>query len=55
MILLAEQYEHFFTEKLILFTRVVGNLSHNGIARRALPASGGEDAARENKNVNKVE
>ena len=28
-------------------------LSHKGIARRALPASGGKDAVGENKNVNK--
>ena len=37
----------FFTVKLILFTHVVGNMSHKGIARRALPASGGKDAVGE--------
>ena len=41
----------YFTEKLRLFTHVVGNLSHKGVARRALPASGGKDAVGENKNV----
>ena len=29
--------------------------SHKGIARRALPISGGKDAVGENKNVNKGE
>ena len=38
------QYGYFFTEKLRLFAHVVGNLSHKGIARRALPASGGKNA-----------
>ena len=37
-------YALFFIEKLRQFTNVVGNLSHKGIARRALPASGGKDA-----------
>ena len=31
----------FFIEKLRLFAHVVGSPSHKGIARRALPASGG--------------
>ena len=30
----------FFIEKLRQLTHVVGTLSHKGIARRALPASG---------------
>ena len=30
-------------EKLKQLTHVVGTLSHKGIARRALPASGGKD------------
>ena len=34
----------FFIETLRQLTHVVGNLSHRGVARRALPASGGEDA-----------
>ena len=33
-----------FTEKLRLFAHVVCNLSHKGIARRALPAFGGKGA-----------
>ena len=33
----------FFIEKLRQLTHVVGTLSHKGIARRALPASGGKD------------
>ena len=51
------QYGYFFTEKLRLFAHVVGNLSHKGIARRALPASGGKNAegGGGNKNVNKGE
>ena len=32
-----------FIEKLRQLTHVVGTLSHKGIARRALPASGGKD------------
>ena len=40
----TEIFKVFFTEKLRLFTHVVGNLSPKGIARRALPASGGIDA-----------
>ena len=36
-----------FIEKLRLLTHVVGTLSHKGIARRALSASGGKDAVRE--------
>ena len=38
-----------FTEKLRLFTHIVGNLSRKGIARRALPASGGKDVVGGNK------
>ena len=34
---------HIFIEKLRQLTHVVGTLSHKGIARRALPASGGKD------------
>ena len=33
----------FFIEKLRQLTHVAGTLSHKGIARRALPASGGKD------------
>ena len=36
-------------KKLRQLTHVVGNLSHKGIARRALPASGGKDAVGEIK------
>ena len=34
---------NFFIEKLRQLTHVVGTLSHKGIARRALPASGVKD------------
>ena len=44
----------FIIEKLGLLTHVVGNLSHKGIARRALPASGGKDAVGEIKMLIKV-
>ena len=37
-----------------LLTHVVGHLSHKGIARRALPASGGKDAVVGNKMKIKV-
>ena len=43
----------FFIEKLRQLTHVVGNLYHKGIARRALPASGGKDAVGGNRKVNK--
>ena len=47
---------HLFIETLRQLTHVVGNLSHKGIARRALPASGGKDAVGGgNKKVNKCE
>ena len=36
-------YLFLFIEKLRQLTHVVGTLSHKGIARRALPASGGKD------------
>ena len=41
----VEQYffKFFLIEKLRQLTHVVGILSHKGIARRALPASGGKD------------
>ena len=35
------KFYFYFIEKLRQLTHVVGNLSHKGIARRALPASGG--------------
>ena len=38
-----ENFLIFFIEKLRQLTHVVGTLSHKGIARRALPASGGKD------------
>ena len=44
-----------FIEKLRLFAHVVDSPSHKGIARRALPASGGKDAVGGNKIVNKGE
>ena len=44
----------FIIEMLGLLTHVVGNLSHKGIARRALPASGGKDAVGEIKMLIKV-
>ena len=40
----ARYFLIFFIEKLRQLTHVVGNLSHKGIARRVLPASGGKDA-----------
>ena len=45
----------FFIEKLRQLTHVVGTLSHKGIARRALPASGGKDVDGGNRKVNKGE
>ena len=45
----------FFLEKLRQLTHVVGTLSHKGIARRALPASGGKDVDGGNRKVNKGE
>ena len=36
-------FNFFLIEKLRQLTHVVGTLSHKGIARRALPASGGKD------------
>ena len=40
----APNFSIFFIEKLRQLTHVVGNLSHKGVARRALPASWGKDA-----------
>ena len=37
-------FPFFIIEKLRLLTHLVGNLSHKGIVRRALPVSGGKDA-----------
>ena len=37
----------FIIEKLRLFAHAVGSPSHKGIARRALPASGGKDGVGE--------
>ena len=48
------RYFLFFIEKLRLLTHEGGNLSHKGIARRALPASEGKDAVGEIKNENEV-
>ena len=45
----------FFIEKLRQLTHVVGTLSHKGIARRALPASGGKDVVGGKEKVNKGE
>ena len=47
----------FFIEKLRQLTHVVGTLSHKGIARRALPASGvkGVDGGGGNRKENKGE
>ena len=45
----------FFIEKLRQLTHVVGTLSHKGIARRALPASGGKDVVGGIEKVNKGE
>ena len=45
----------FFIEKLRQLTHVVGTLSHEGIARRALPASGVKDVDGGNRKVNKGE
>ena len=45
----------FFIEKLRLFAHVVGSPSHKGIARRALPASGGKDEVGGNIKVIKGE
>ena len=39
-------FKFFFIEKLRQLTHVVGTLSHKGIARRALPASGGKNVVR---------
>ena len=36
-------FKFFLIEKLRQLTHVVGTLSHKGIARKALPASGGKD------------
>ena len=44
----------FIIEKLRLLIHVVGNPSYKGIARRALPASGGKDAVGEIKMLLKV-
>ena len=44
-----------FIEKLRQLTHVVGTLSHKGIARRALPTSGGKDVDGGNRKVNKGE
>ena len=44
-----------FLEKLRQLTHVVGTLSHKGIARRALPASGGKDVDGGNRKGNKGE
>ena len=38
-----ELFLNLFIEKLRQLTHVVGTLSHKGIARRALPASGVKD------------
>ena len=45
-------YIYIFLEKLRQLTHVVGTLSHKGIARRALPASGvkGEDGGNRKEN-----
>ena len=48
-------FNFFIIEKLKLFAHVVGSPSHIGIARRALPASGGKDAVGGNIKVNKGE
>ena len=48
------QFFNLFIEKLRLLTHVVVNLSHKGIGRRALPASGGKDAVGGNKMKIKV-
>ena len=45
----------FIIEKLRQLTNVVGTLSHKGIARRALPASGGKDVVGGIEKVNKGE
>ena len=50
-----EENAFFFIEKLRQLTHVVGTLSHKGIARRALPASGGKDVDGGNRKVNKGE
>ena len=44
-----------YIEKLRQLIHVVGNLSHKGIARRALPLLGVKMRWRGNKKVNKVE
>ena len=51
----ADFLNFFIIEKLRQLTHVVGTLSHKGIARRALPASGGKDVDRGNRKVNKGE
>ena len=48
-------YLFLFIEKLRQLTHVLGTLSHKGIARRALPASGGKDVDGGNRKVNKGE
>ena len=45
----------FFIEKLRQLTHVVGTLSHKGIARRALPASGVKGVDGGNRKENKGE
>ena len=45
----------FFKEKLRQLTHAVGTLPHKGIARRALPASGGKDVDGGIQKVNKGE
>ena len=42
-ILQGNSFGKFFIERLRLLTHVVGSPSHEGITRRALPASGGKD------------
>ena len=45
----------YFIEKLRQLTHVVGTLSHKGIARRALPASGVKGVDGGNRKENKGE
>ena len=48
-IIISRMYFFYFIEKLRQLTHVVGTLSHKGIARRALPASGGKDVVGGNR------